>query len=211
MDILSQRYSLRQLLGALDGIAYVVAADGTVLGYHDEAWNGFAVANGAPELTVKENVIGRSLYDFIEGDIARESHRMAAEWVLSGARAAVRYYYRCDSPDVRRDMRLAISRIAGPRGAGALLYHSIVLREELRPPVGLFEPGLLRVNDTRLPIVTICTYCKAVALPPGSQDGEWVTAEEYYRRGCTEEVRLSHGVCPECDREIRQQWLQGPG
>jgi hypothetical protein len=50
----------------------------------------------------------------------------------------------------------------------------------------------------------MCSYCQRVAWPPGRarRRREWIEAEEYYRRGGASEIRISHGICPPCYKDV---------
>jgi len=197
------------MLEALDGVAYLVGREGAILGYNAERWNRFAIANGAPELADPGRVLGRSLFDYIAGEEVVESQRAAAELVWTAGRSSVAYIGRCDSPDLRRDVRVAITPVHIQGAITALLYQSQILREELRPPMGLLDYARSRIADETLPILSMCSYCHSVLFPPGAPTAEWITPESYYRRGGTEAVRLSHTICPACHRDVILPMLQG--
>ena len=54
-------------------------------------------------------------------------------------------------------------------------------------------------------ILSICSFCQEVRLP---ETGQWVTPEGYYRSGGDGDVRLSHGVCSDCETNLSE--LQEP-
>jgi hypothetical protein len=88
------------------------------------------------------------------------------------------------------------------------LYQSQIVTEAPRLPLGLLSmerraaPGIAyRPED----LVVLCSFCHDLAWPVGAteQDQTWIRIDEYYRRGGSGEVAVSHGVCPACmDRLI---------
>ena len=90
----------------------------------DSWWLAFARENGAPELTA-DSVIGRSLWDFVSGADTRRLFKAIHERVRSSG-APVVLPFRCDSPSLRRHMRLTISREESQQ----LHYGSVLLRVE---------------------------------------------------------------------------------
>ncbi len=195
--------NLQQLLDGFVDMAYLTDADGHILLYNRTRWNEFALHNGAPELTDPARLIGRPVYEFIEGEETRMTYRRFTEALLEGRREDVTFRFYCDAPDRRRLMRLSISPIHGEEKTIALLYHTILLSETIRPAMGIFK---VAEDRPEAPLLGICSYCKDVRYPPGSKTGEWMSAERYYQTGGTDHVRLSHGVCPTCYNEIVGQF-----
>jgi len=63
------------------------------------------------------------------------------------------------------------------------------------------EHSYLKMSDAeQSKIVKVCSYCHNVANDNHDDAAPvaWITPEEYYQRGGTSEVRLSHGICPPC-------------
>jgi hypothetical protein len=186
-------------LDTLCGVAYLVSHDGTIVDYSHTTWNRFALNNDAPELVDPENVRGKLLLDFISGEETRALYHRFHELLLSGRRQEISFHYRCDGPGMRRDMFMAITPVKGGNRGGALLYHSITLSEHQRVPI----PFLRRMEseakgDIEPVILSICSYCRSVRFAPEGKQEEWVTPEEYYRRGGPAAGKLSHGICPPC-------------
>lgn len=192
--------SYRVLLNALDGFAYIVAVDGTILAVGEPGWSNFAIHNGAPGLK-GDAIVGQNLFDMgTDEEVLRvqmDLHRR----ILERQRSVISFEYRCDSPDTIRRMRMSLRPLVEHQRVVAVLYQSILLEQVPRPRMSLFE----RFETGEL--VTLCTYCHDVAWPPGASDKDrtWIEPEEYYRRGGPAEVVVSHGMCPECyDRVMRQ-------
>jgi hypothetical protein len=104
--------------------------------------------------------------------------------------------------------------MADGRGVVGILCQSLTISETLRPPMNLFDLAAMMRAHAQLmakPMITLCSYCADVAWPPGAADAArtWISAEDYYRRGGTEDVVVSHGVCPDCDERLTVRDLVG--
>ena len=95
-------------------------------------------------------------------------------------------------------MRMLISRI--PARQVRLLHQSQVLSAVERPWMSLFEPERIVERaqaDAGLPDRARCA--PSVRSSPGPPDeGRWVGPETYYRLNGPADVRVSHGICPNC-------------
>jgi len=92
-----------------------------------------------------------------------------------------------------------VSRIEQAGRLVGLLYHSTVLDVTRRQRVNLLDTRFDPADKTS-PILRVCSYCKRVEHPQDTQS--WVTAEEYTVSGGTDVVRLSHGICSDCLRDV---------
>lgn len=192
-------------LDALDGVAYLVGLDGTILqvGRH---WDRFAERNDSPQ-AVAQHVVGRDLFGMIAGDSVRDAYREMHRRIIAEHRDAICFTFRCDAPAMKRTMRMAITGLRADGELRALLYQSLLLSEVERPPLALFA-GMAQTDgyavdeprSARLPLVVICSYCHDVGWPAGAADDdrEWISPEAYYARGGQSQIDLSHGICPSC-------------
>lgn len=192
-----------QLLNAMKGVAYLLDGAGTITAIGRRNWNAFARANDGGSLADGVGVIGRSLFDFIAGDTVRATWERAFNGIVARNRGCGRVAIRCDSPSVRRDLLVMLTPVFVDGRVGRVLVQSLTINESPRPAVGLFDFGRMlqaAALDPRLPILAMCSFCQSVRHPAGSDegDGEWVSAEAYYRRGGSSRVRISHGLCPVC-------------
>jgi hypothetical protein len=153
-----------------------------------DSWVEFARENGAPELS-REAVVGRLLWPFIVGDETRRLYQI----LLATARAndtAIILPFRCDSPTVRREMRLIIT----PLHAGRVRLDGLLVAATPRPFLAVLDPAVPR-SDVLLPI---CGSCRRVSVDPG----DWVELEEVVvRMGLFTEPRppaLAESLCPAC-------------
>ena len=203
-------FSSLDLANALEGVVYILDRQRRFVSI-GHGFTAFAEANGAIELTETVAVLGRSIFDFIEGEDVRAAYRRLFELVESACLDVGTVVFRCDSPVVERTMRLAVTTLPG---AGGFLCQSILLNEgqASRAPIALFDFRArteAAAADPDLPLLGMCSMCQQVRFPAGSdeQDGVWVTAEEYYARGGHSEVHLTHGFCPPCSERWQDQWL----
>lgn len=130
------------------------------------------------------------------------TYRRFVNLLLEGRRNDMTFQFFCDAPERRRLMRLSISPVTDAGKTVALLYHAILLSETARPAMGIFKVSS-PPNDA--PLLGVCSYCKDVRHPAGTKTGVWVSAERYYQLGGTDHVRLSHGVCPTCYKQIVEE------
>lgn len=187
-------------LESFEDIVYVTDLQGIVVFLNSESWRAFAEENSGDEIRSASVILGRPLESFFEGDSVREQFRTLFEQVRSGVRSRISYPFRCDAPDRTRFMRLTMSAIPGADGSpAAVLFHSAMLDQKDRAVQQVVESRSKGVAMD-LPIQTICSYCKRLDLPPGS--GNWLEAEEYAAAGGMAQVRLSHGVCPDCTATV---------
>jgi hypothetical protein len=167
----------------------------------NDRWVTFAAENASPHLT-RDTVLGRPLWDFITGEETRQLYRGVLTNVRRTGRT-VELPFRCDSPRVRRFLRMAIS----PLPDGSVRFEIRAEREEPREPVFLLDPAARRSDE----LVTICAWCKHVRLP----HGEWVATENAVHRLRLFERELmpslSHGMCPSCIRKTDDKAAGGCG
>jgi hypothetical protein len=194
------RATLQACLDAVDGVAYTAGPDGTILAVGRPGWSGFAAEND-PRGAEPGRWIGRPLFSAVSGDAVRTACELMHRRVLEGGRA-LSYTYRCDAPALERHMRMSAAPLRDGSGAiAAVLYQSVLLNEIPRPAMGLFsrDARTQTVSPSAM-LLTLCSYCHGVAWPIGSNgyDADWISPEEYYRRGGGSDVLLSHGMCPHC-------------
>jgi hypothetical protein len=54
-------------------------------------------------------------------------------------------------------------------------------------------------QEADLPIVVMCRYCRRLRRPGAGDAEDWITAETYHRLAGSSRVRISHGLCADCD------------
>ena len=104
--------------------------------------------------------------------------------------------FRCDGPDVTREMDL---RIAADSTGRVVLFSARLREEEMRQmSQPLLDPDAPREEGNFLPM---CAWCDRFLV-----DGEWVEVEEAAKRlelfRRSEMPALDHGICPECSGQL---------
>ena len=193
-------HALQPLLDAMEGVNYVVDADGRIVAIGAPNWNSFAATNGGERLLSAE-VVGTSLFDAVSGAAVQGGCRKLHDAVIDRAWGSIVFELRCDAPEAERHMRLALSLInLGTRPH--VLYQSQMLSVVPRIPMGLFRFGQIAPAVTRGDsgkFVVLCSYCQRVASQSApSLVRIWITPAEYYRRGGGDDVDVSHGMCEDC-------------
>ena len=198
----------QSLLDAMDGIAMILDHELRIVQIGVMNWQKFLDENPPQDPAARNssiiNVLNRPVTQFIAGDAVRLTFANLFTSVLSGSRPAVRIEYRCDAPELRREMRLSVSPITTGGNLRHLLYQSVILSVEQRPAVPLFG---IRIAETDLEgILTLCAICARVAWPIGAPTGarEWIEPPEYYRRGGSDIALISHGFCESCFAKLHK-------
>lgn len=124
-------------------VRYEVDASDALISVND-AWQSFAIANGAPHL-MRERILGRPLWDFVSDDTTRLVYDVILRQVRNGARS--RFEYRCDSPDRRRLMQMTIV----PGHAGHVVFESATMCVEWHR-----EPNVVTATSA----TRCCGWCK---------------------------------------------------
>ncbi|HKK22509.1 MAG TPA: hypothetical protein VJ947_02395 [Pseudohaliea sp.] len=198
-----------ELLDAFDGICYTVEPDGRIAAIGPGNWDRFARTTGLNSPRAHD-VRDRNLFEFIGGDevgghyrtIMQELRRPEfSEWVM---------HFRCDGPDRKRGIRLVVRPLREDETVTGYLFQSVVLEETLRPNLGILDFETLRrglEHHRSRPLVTVCSYCQRVKDDSHTNE-EWVTAERYYALGGDSRVRLSHGVCPPCYKDLSESFVR---
>ena len=203
-------FSTEALLQAIPGIAYVVDRDGDILAFSRGPFMEDVKIPGGTASGYR-HAIGSSLFSIIQGEQVRQSYRRMHKAVWFGRADAFGFAYRCDAPEVERNMFMSISRIAEGSETAAVLYQSVVVSELRRPPLPLFAfEGLGEQAPPAERIVTLCSYCQKVAWPvQAAERPEWIEAVEYYRRGGRTDAVVSHGICEICLEQIVERCTTG--
>lgn len=190
---------LADFLDSLEGIAYAVDLAGRLMAIGRTRWAAFAERAAAPEVATPTRFLGAPLLDVVQGDEVRAVYREALASVVDQQRTVV-IATRCDSPDTKRELRLAMTPLRTEAGVEGIIFHAQTLSEESRPPLPIYDFKAIAAklgSMAALPIVTMCSFCQRLRWGDASA-GEWISAEEYYHRGGGSDVRISHGLCPAC-------------
>lgn len=186
-------------LDALDGLVFETDRNGTIQAIGTNSWDSFAAENGAPELT-SDAVIGRNLFDFVEGKQVRDQIRKILERISQDPNWAWMLPFRCDAPQRQRNVIQSLRPIFADHVCTGFVFHSFYQFSWQRPPMGLYDfkrHRELAKQDRDLPRVMMCSWCQRVQFAPVAGT-KWISAENYYAGGGRSDVRLSHGICEDC-------------
>src|SRR4051812_27620474 len=188
----------------MDGVAYVANGAGIIIAHSRDANRSPGDAAAPLEGPI---AVGRSLYDSINGDVVLQTYRKLHEEVWQRRRASVSFFYRCDTPQAERLMRMSMTLLCHRGQAAGVVYQSVLVGEVSRVPIPLFDQHVLSARTPQrstLPTVLLCAFCLDVGWPSdsGGQPQVWISAVDYYRRGGRADILFSHGICPPCAERV---------
>ena len=190
-----------------DSLTFETDRNGIIRSIGENNWNLFAKENGAPELRA-DTVVGRSLFDFIEGTRLRNHIRSVMEQIAQDPNWVWVLPFRCDTPDRKRVIRQSVKPVYWENQCTGFLFQSVDQYSQQRPPLGIYDFQKLRnlgTMDCHLPIIAMCSWCQKVQRDAGEDD--WISAEDYYVSGGRSEVRISHGICNQCLNNMEKPFL----
>lgn len=198
---------LYEWIDLLDELAYVCTPDGTIVAYARAPWDRFALANGAPHLATPDAVLGQSVFSAIADEENRRVYRGYYHLLVSQLRAHIAFTYRCDGHTYGRQMAMQLQRVTLPDGGTGIL-HRTELRAKLpqEPPVFMQESDPTARAERDASVVKVCSYCQHV-LCDAVAPANWILPREYYARGGSRRVRLTHGICPACYEHVVEPQL----
>jgi len=175
--------SVEALSYAIDEHDHLVKVDGGYYRFAEEnGWDGAGTS------------LGRSLWDFVAGEDLRKAQRLLLRRVRDEI-GEVELPFRCDAPDVRREMDM---RIVAGSSRRAVLFSARLRAEEEREA---YQPLLDAEAPRGTGVLAMCGWCDRFEV-----EGEWVEVEEAARRldlfARAEMPRLSHGICPDCEQRL---------
>ena len=189
------------VLDALEGVCYITDLAGKIVGIGGRNWTSFAQGAGCDDQLSVAQVLGRDLFAYIAGEDVLQVYRGHISEITANPDAHISFLFRCDSPSVLREMRMNMSGIRDGETTVGVLFQSLTLQERERPPISLFDVAarMKEYFGVVLPIITMCSYCHDVRAPITAN--QWVRAERYYAAGGDDRVRISHGICPACQKK----------
>ena len=111
-----------------------------------------------------------------------------------GRPEGLEFSFRCDAPDLRRELDL---RIVPSSSRRLVVFRTRRVNEQPRAHQALLDPAAPRDEDT----IEMCSWCDRFQV-----GGEWVEVEEaaaalqLFRR--SEMPRISHGICHRCSAKL---------
>jgi hypothetical protein len=133
--------------------------------------------------------LGRSLWDFVDGEEVRNLQRLLVRRIREQARS-VELPVRCETPDVQLDTTL---RIAANRSRRVVLFTARLDAERQREHQPLLDSEAKRSDE----VLQMCAWCDRFLV-----GDEWVGIEEaavqleLFRRA--ELPTIGHSICPDC-------------
>lgn len=157
------------------------------LTFVNEEFNEFALANDVPELT-GNSVLTREIWDFIPDSGTRYLYGQLIKQVREGHN--VRFEFRCDSRDLRRDGEMRMSLHTGGEVEFKIRILSAVPRKR--------QDGWNAHAKSSGDLICVCSWCDRVKL----DDARWGEIDEAIieLRILSGEFlpRISHGICEDC-------------
>lgn len=167
-------------------MSYWTLEDGTIS--RAESRNADTIPRGETVFAAafsSNNIVGRNLFQYIEGMDVSHLYQSLTTRVLNSGRP-VSFAYRCDSPRVRREMTMRLSK-----DAGMVRYDSAVVRETWRD--GEIPAGTAGAHA----FVAMCSFCKKYRFPIAT--ARWKELECLLNeRDLPDKFRFTHGICEEC-------------
>ena len=192
-DLSSALSQYAPLLNALDGVVYLTDFQGDFLAWGRDRWSGFAAENGAPHLRDPAQL--NTIASCSDPETAA-AYRTLYRAFESGKLDSYSFGLRCDTPRLKRELRMALSLLVLEGQRLGIVHHCVALSETERPLVRMFQTALAKASADR-PMIRMCSYCLRVADPEG-----WIEPEQYYARGGLADVNISHGICMDCHERI---------
>ncbi|MEP6946131.1 MAG: hypothetical protein ABJA02_09455 [Acidobacteriota bacterium] len=155
-------------------------------------WDRFAAENDSPPEVFARNILHRSFWDFISGDLTEHVYRQILAKVRAGTK--LHFNFRCDSPTLRRFLTLDMI----PNAAGGIEFLTETTRTEKRE----YQPLFCTNADKIIEMVITCSWCNKI------KTGEkvWQECEDaVLSLGLFEDEAmpmLSHGMCEDCYRTV---------
>ena len=170
---------------------YRLSPDDVVIGV-GPGWDEFALQNDG-DGAVSDRVVGRSLFDFIDGSSTRELLRSLLQRTRARERRTELSFH-CDAPHARRSMSWSAER----EPDGSLLVRTRILEEGPRDPVPFMDRTVPRSTE----VIRMCSWCNRIAADPEG----WVEPETAAARlGLFTEREvpdITHGICPSCTAAV---------
>jgi hypothetical protein len=167
-------------------ISYQINKQDEIIFVNDE-WFQFASANDASSLT-RENVLCRSLWDFISDDKVKYLYQEILRRVNAGH--SLKFNLRCDSPEMRRIIEMKIT----PQKDDEVKFDSRTIWTQSRMPAIIFKNATPPTDN----LLIMCSWCNKIE----TGNGKWEEVEEAIESLGLFELEtlptISHGMCDSC-------------
>lgn len=171
---------------------YTIDSNDIIVSIGDN-WHAFADDNAWDGPVQPRDVVGHSLWRFIQGHEVQHLYQAIFGRIRNG-HPCQPIPFRCDSPVERRYLELNVEA----RPAGHLHLRSTIVRSERRHPVKVLEPDISRSSL----LLKLCSVCKKMRVSPDY----WAEIDQgmvYLRIFEADRMpQLSHGLCSPCLGEV---------
>lgn len=175
----------------MDSYRYVLDAEDRIAAISDD-FSDFAEQNGAPELPA--SVLGQPVWRYLTDPTTHQLYGLLFSRVRRDGQP-VSVPFRCDAPDVVREMELTITPLADQ----GIRLEGRTLQETPRPSIALLDDHAERTEE----FIRMCGWCKKIHV-----DGDWVEVEAAIAAGHLFDhapvPKLSHGICEVCTESVWQ-------
>jgi hypothetical protein len=176
---------ITQALFGSPAVSYILDSRQLRLMYCNPAWDRFAKANGAPQLT-SGSVIGSDLFDAIPS-VLRSAYSKAFQQVLSTGQVWEQSY-ECSSPTLFRKFRMRI-HLLKPQN-WFLVTNALIFERPHTRTTELDSNAYVDANG----LITTCAHCRCSRRVDSSN--QWDFVSEHLR--VKSSVKVSHVLCPVC-------------
>lgn len=173
-------------------ISYVVDAKDHLVSVSQE-WTEFALKNDGCEI-LPDEIVGRSLWDFITDDPTRELYEAVLEHVRRGEKED--FVLRCDAPERRRLIEMTVTR----RPDGNVEFKTVLLASKPRAMQPLFARSTPR-NGER---VLVCSWCDMVNVDVDKWFEVEAAMEYLHLSDAPDLPRVESVVCPACYAKVME-------
>ncbi len=174
-------------------IKYRLDSDDRIVGVNDE-WDHFANQNSGDEV-LSAKVMNRPIEDFIDDPETRDFYSRTIDKVRNGNMSI--FQFRCDSPERRRllEMRVELT----DEGLVEFTSRPIWIQERSREV--LFDASAPRTSA----MLRVCSWCNRIFV-----NGSWIEAGETRLIDGPDVPSLTHGVCEDCNANLRSNFASLP-
>lgn len=166
--------------------AYVLDDDYQIVS-GSNTWDDFAAANDG-ESVFLEKILGHRLWEFVAGDVTKIWLEALLKFV-EVRKEKVERPYRCDSPGVRRYMRMNIS--VNHRGL-LQVEHKLLAVEKRSTPVYMQHKSKV---PTAVQINRRCSMCGRIY-----RAGKWCEADDSLKTSEPVQLTVIYTICDDCNR-----------
>src|SRR5688572_4903792 len=131
----------RRIFDALPNTVYSIDLDGRITAVN-EAWGGFARANGAPQIATQAAVVGKRIWDSVSDPVARDQITRAMDLLRAGRAPVVSWEFPCSSPDEERILLMQVSPIRDGPSLSGFVFSTVDITPSHRSREALIDAGI---------------------------------------------------------------------